>query len=359
MKETFRVTNFKEDTRDIIDKMSRILSEYDQKLSARQVYYRFIGDDLLPASWIDLEYNRKKGLPVDTKNTEKNYKRLLGILADARYAGLVDWDAIEDRGREPKVPSEWDSLDGLVDAAVEQFRLPRRRDQPRHLELWVEKDALAGVLGPIARRAHVPLVVNKGYSSASAMKAAADRMLEACGVAVARRQCGSCAEDYSYRYPDGTCKGCGSKIDRSGVLFRYEDTDGEQVEDSKKDVVVLYLGDHDPSGEDMVRDVRDRLTEFGVPNLEVVKVALTMVQIRRFKPPPNPAKVTDSRAAAYIAQFGNQSWELDALPPRELNRIVEQAIAKYTDRELMDAAIERENADRERVREAIERSRNS
>lgn len=355
MRETFRVVSFKEDTREIVDKMNDVLSEYSgQKLSARQVYYRFIGDDLLPAGWVDVAYNRKHKLPDDTKNTEKNYKRLLSILSDARYAGLVDWDAIEDRGREPKVPGEWDSIDDIVDAAVEQFRLPRRADQPRHLELWVEKDALAGVLGPIARRWHVPLVVNKGYSSSSAMKAAADRMLAACGVARVELRCDGCGTRFANRNRLGKCSGCDAV---TGAEPLYFDSGDDVIHVVLKDVVVLYLGDHDPSGEDMVRDVEDRLREFGVPNLRVVKVGLTMEQIRRFDPPPNPAKVSDPRAAAYVAKFGGRSWELDALPPRELNRIVDQAVAKYTDRKLLDAQVAREATERERVRAAIERSR--
>lgn len=126
-----------------------------------------------------------------------------------------------------------------------------------------------------------------------------------------------------------------------------------------REVVVLYLGDHDPSGEDMVRDIRDRLTEFGVPNLDVRKIALTMEQIRRFRPPPNPAKVTDSRAAGYIAEHGAQSWELDALPPRELNRLVEVAITSTVDQAMMEVVIARENDERSRVKAALEVSRMS
>ncbi len=353
-KQQFRTTNFSEDKLAIMLKADAIVAEYGgQKLSARQVYYRFIGDNLLPDSWIDVEYNRKRNLPDDTKNTEKNYQRLIGMLVDARYAGLISWDAIEDRGREPRVPGEWSSVDEIVDAAVEQFRLPRWRDQPRYVELWVEKDALAGVLAPIARRWHVPLVVNKGYSSASAMKAAADRMLEACGVS-ARVQCRECAADFSYRCADGRCRDCGEK---SKAMFRYDDPDGNEAVSIDRDVRVLYLGDHDPSGEDMVRDIRERLEEFGVPNLEVEKIALTMPQIRRFNPPPNPAKVSDSRAKAYIEKYGDQSWEVDALPPREMNRLVDAAIASNVDQKLLDAIVAIEDAERRRVRAAIAKSR--
>src|SRR6185295_15111399 len=126
------------------------------------------------------------------------------------------------------------------------------------LELWVEKDALAGVLGPIARRAHIPLAVNKGYSSASAMKAAADRMLKAVGAASVVVSCDGCNSFVDDRDERGRCGACGEK---AGVTARAFNADGDT--DFDKEVVVLYLGDHDPSGEDMVRDIRDRLTEFG------------------------------------------------------------------------------------------------
>ena len=195
-------------------------------------------------------------------------------------------------------------------------------------------------------------MVNKGYSSASAMFASAQRMLEACGVERVEAVCDNCGAYADDRSPGGKCNACEAK---TNIVTRALDGDG--MDEFEKEVVVLYLGDHDPSGNDMVRDIKDRLTEFGVPNLKVEKLALTMAQIRRFKPPPNPAKLTDSRATAYIEEFGNQSWELDALPPRELNRLVEEAIARNVDEELMDAAIARENADRKRVRAAIERSR--
>lgn len=286
--EKFRDINFRADSLARIERINTILAEYDgQKLTARQVYYRLVAAAVIP-------------------NTPTSYKNLTGLLADARYAGLVDWDIIEDRGREPDSPNEWESLDELVDAAVRGWRSPRWATQDYHVELWVEKQALAGVLGPIARRHHITLMVNKGYSSASAMKESADRMIAA-----------------------------------------------------GKEPILLYLGDHDPSGNDMVRDVRDRLTEFGVDDLTVRKLALTMEQIEEFDPPPNPAKITDSRAANYIAEFGDSSWELDALPPAELNNIVTAAIAEYVDDEAMEATLAIEKAERNRVMRAIAKSRKS
>ncbi len=129
------------------------------------------------------------------------------------------------------------------------------------------------------------------------------------------------------------------------------------MHEKTKEAVILYLGDHDPSGEDMVRDVDARLREFHVRKLTVFKVALTMQQIKQYKPPPNPAKLTDSRATAYIEKFGTKSWELDALPPRELTRIIRRSLDKLIDRERMDAVIAREGRDKEILRKAFEKTR--
>jgi len=283
----FRNKRISDDRLAMIEKAQDILTEYDTKLTARQLYYQFVSRDLIP-------------------NTPRSYQNMTALITDARYAGLIDWDAIEDRGREPSVPLQFNNLRERVDLALSNYRLPRWEDQPVYTELWVEKQALAGVLSPLAREYHATLMVNKGYSSASAMYESAERISQATG----------------------------SGYDRDAIIF--------------------YLGDHDPSGEDMVRDIQARLEEFGCESLEVRKLALTMAQIKRFKPPPNPAKLTDSRAKAYIEKFGNESWEVDALPPRELTRIIRVAFDDVIDREKMDAVVERENSDKERLRELVE-----
>ncbi len=296
--EQFRTINFRADTREKIDRANAIISEYGgQKLTARQIYYQFVSRDWLA-------------------NTVKNYKMLTSVLTDGRYNGDIDWDAIEDRGREPDSPGDWKHINNILDAAVHSFKLPRWRNQEYYVEVWVEKMALAGVLAPITHKHHVTLMVNKGYSSASAMYESAQRMMSEINA----------ADD-----------------DEADKLLDLYGRD-------TKIPVVLYLGDHDPSGKDMVRDIEARLTEFGVPDLEVCSVALTTAQVKKHKPPPNPAKLTDSRAKAYIAEFGPHSWELDALPPRELNQIVEDAIAERKDQALFDAVIQEEERQRTKVR---------
>ncbi len=331
-RDKFRSTTFQPDSAARIELIDDIIAEYEgQKLTARQVYYQLVARDIVP-------------------NTPRSYQNLTALLTDARYAGLVDWEAIEDRGREPVTPSEWDTIEEIVDLAIKQFRLPRWAGQRNYVELWVEKQALAGVLAPIARKWHVTLMVNKGYSSASAMKEAADRMIEACGIETDTccAECDSLDKTYDHDDENGRVTERCDQCRKRWRPKRYTEVQGRQP-------IVLYLGDHDPSGKDMVRDIHDRLVEFGVTNVLVPVVALTMAQIKNHKPPPNPAKITDSRAKAYIAEFGNQSWELDALPPRELNRLVEAAIGAVVDRGLMDAVIAQEVEDRERMTKAIGR----
>lgn len=283
----FREINFRDDRRDTINKMIEIVEEYagqNLRLTARQLYYQFVARDYIP-------------------NTQRSYKNLTGLLADARYAGLIDWNSIEDRGREPTVWQQYDSIRVMVERQINSFRLPRWDTQPCYVELWVEKQALAGVLEPIAADYHSTLMVNKGYSSASAMFESAQRFI--------RRQ------------------------------------------DNNQKPVLFYLGDHDPSGEDMVRDIEARLKEFGVFDIEVRKLALTMAQIEEFEPPPNPTKMTDSRANAYVDKFGNESWEVDALPPDELAKIIRAAFDEVVDADAMDAVKDDERKQKKKLKAAL------
>ena len=115
------------------------------------------------------------------------------------------------------------------------------------------------------------------------------------------------------------------------------------------DDVILYFGDHDPSGMDMIRDVRERLYEFGI-HIEVIPVALTMEQIKKFNPPPNPAKITDPRAKWYIEKYGKTSWELDALPPKELIRLAENAVKSIINIDLYNLMLDKEQSDIEELK---------
>lgn len=284
----YQEKSFRPDSIAKLNTANAIIAKYlamGLRLTLRQLYYQFVAHHGL-------------------LNNERSYQNLGKLISEGRLAGLVDWNAIEDRGRVADVPRQWSSAKDLIEIALDQFRLPRWEGQDTYVELWVEKQALAGVLEPVAQKHHVTLMVNKGYSSQSAMHESAQRFI---------------------RHVRGDVRRC----------------------------VLVYLGDHDPSGEDMVRDVRERLQMFGVPRLHVTKLALTMAQVEEYDPPPNPAKVTDSRAAAYIEKHGEHSWEVDALDPSVLVQLITDEIGKYLDPEVMEQVKEREREQVGRVRELL------
>ena len=288
MKRRFMTKNFGLAARERIDLCNEVITQYlgmGLRLTLRQLYYQLVTKNVIA-------------------NREQEYKGLGKLLSDARLCGLVDWSAIEDRVRRPDVPQDFEDLNELVNAALASYRLPRWRGQKNYVELWVEKDALSGVLAPLGRQYHVTIMVNRGYSSQSAMYESAQRF--------------NVAEE------DG----------RSCFLF--------------------YLGDHDPSGEDMVRDVRDRLERFNC-DLEVRKIALTMEQVEQYDPPPNPAKMSDSRAQNYVALHGDSSWEVDALPPDVLQQLIRDAVEEVLDQAVMDEVVAEEELDKTRLREALEK----
>jgi hypothetical protein len=288
MKETFVEKAFGEKRRKTIETANRIIAEYQAagyRLTLRQLYYQFVSKDLIP-------------------NSERSYKNLGTAISDGRLAGLIDWDAIEDRVRVPKVPNEFEDVEDLVRAAISSYRLPRWNGQKNYVELWIEKDALAGVLQPLASQHHVTLMVNRGYSSQSAMYESAQRFIQA-------------GRKHNNRH-------------------------------------LLYLGDHDPSGEDMVRDVADRLSMFGA-TVNVEKLALTRDQVDQYDPPPNPAKTTDSRASDYVAKHGNSSWEVDALPPEVLSQVINDAIGALVDQSKMDKIKKREELDKKALKTAAKK----
>jgi hypothetical protein len=128
----------------------------------------------------------------------------------------------------------------------------------------------------------------------------------------------------------------------------------EKCGEDGKQPKLFYLGDHDPSGEDMVRDIRDRLEMFGVEDLEVRKIALTTEQIKKHHPPPNPAKLTDPRAKDYIEKHGESSWEVDALPPNVLASIVKTSFQGILDMDAMEAVKAKEEEDKSALKKAVE-----
>jgi hypothetical protein len=116
--------------------------------------------------------------------------------------------------------------------------------------------------------------------------------------------------------------------------------------------IILYFGDHDPSGLDMIRDIRERMQDFWI-DIDVVPVALTMQQIEKYNPPENYAKITDPRAKWYISEYGDKSWELDALPPAVLIDLVENAIKEHIDISLYKEQLKKEEKDIKKLKSLL------
>ena len=109
--------------------------------------------------------------------------------------------------------------------------------------------------------------------------------------------------------------------------------------------IVFYLGDHDPSGLDMTRSLREELSLYARAPIEVVRLGLNLDQVRELRLPPNPAKETDRRFEQYVRETGcTDSWELDALSPAFIDGLIEQAISDLVDHEAWKEALGREQA---------------
>lgn len=276
MKVCYREIKFRRDSLVLINKINQIISEYQDmgySLTLRQVYYQLVARDIIP-------------------NTERSYKNIGNLISDGRIAGLIDWEAIEDRTRNMQKNSHWSSPGDIINSAALSFAFDKWADQEHYVEVWVEKEALVGIVGQMASELDVPYFSCRGYVSQSEMWAASQRL---------------------------------RSMERRGQR-----------------VVIIHLGDHDPSGRDMSRDIFDRLDFFSAPPI-FRRIALNMDQIEQYNPPPNPTKITDSRADGYIAEFGYESWELDALSPAVMASLIRSNVEEFCDLNLFRAAKRRED----------------
>jgi len=292
MKHQFVEHRFGVESTALIFVIERIMNSYEAqgfKLSLRQLYYQLVAQCLLPDGWEDPH--------TGSKNNPKSYAKIGDLVTQGRMAGLLDWDMIEDRTREMIQPPMWKNPSEIVQAAAGQFAIDRWKEQNNHVEVMVEKSALEGVLIPVCRELGIRFTANRGYSSASTMYEAGQRLRH---------------------------------FVRMG-----------------KEVHIIYLGDHDPSGMDMTRDIRERLSLFSGGDVDTIRVALNFDQVEKLNPPENPAKLSDSRAAAYIEEFGESSWELDAIEPRMLADLVTKRVKKLTDKDQWEVTMATEAQMRE------------
>lgn len=272
----------------VIEKANEIIEAYEAQgftLTLRQLYYQFVARDLIA-------------------NNQKEYDNLGAAIVDGRMVGLIDWHAITDRTRNLKSVAHWSNPAHIINVVADQFRIDKWANQDARVEVWIEKDAVAGIVEGVCEELDVPYFSCRGYTSVSEMWAGAMRL--------------------------------------RGHMRNH------QVP------VILHFGDHDPSGMDMTRDIGKRLETF-MGGLEVRRLALNWDQIQEFSPPPNPTKLGDSRAAAYITEFGHESWELDALEPSVLVNLIRDTVIEFRDDDKWAQMVEREDEDRALLSKASER----
>lgn len=270
--QTFRFTD---ESLKMIATMNGIIEDFVAQgfvLTVRQLYYQLVARDLIP-------------------NNERSYKRITNLANDARVGGFIDWDAIEDRTRSFVRRQRWESGKQILDSAARGFHMDMWENQRTRPFVIIEKEALVGVLQEICHTHDVPLLAARGYPSGTVLR----------------------------------------EFAVSDIIPYAHD----------QNVTVIHLGDHDPSGLDMTRDLRERIAMFAEAStygfeVELVRIALNMDQIKARKPPPNPAKVTDSRFEEYQREYGDDSWELDALPPAYLVELAENEILKCRDDDLWE-----------------------
>lgn len=360
MKLSFISKKFNPEQEHVIAQATDIIERYQgmgYRLTLRQLYYQFVSGNLFPASRSYINTGGKWVLsPRGSINAEPNYKWLGGIIADARMAGLVDWHMIEDRGRITTSVTHWDSPQQLLSAAAEGFEQDKWRDQNNYVEVMVEKQALEGVLEPVCNRLGIRFTSNKGYSSATALFDAGQRLKRQF---IERAQRNDLLDNKSTRFPLNVGlsnlveSGYLSTPDFAGDIPRLSITE-KGAQEGWPRIAIIYFGDHDPSGIDMTRDIEDRLSQFSdMTPMEVHRVALNMDQIDELNPPENPAKETDSRAASYIAKFGNSSWELDAVQPDALAEMVEGKILEFRDEVVWEKSLAIEKKQRAKISKAI------
>jgi hypothetical protein len=264
--------NFSEPHMRVIERANEICEQYAAQgydLTLRQLYYQFVSRGLIP-------------------NRQQEYKRLGDIIGQARLAGLLDWDYINDRTRNLRELAHWSSPNDILSAVARQYRERMWENQRHHIEVWIEKDALIGVIEGVCNGLDLPHFSCRGYTSISEVWSAARRL--------------------------------------------------ERAIEAGQECLIVHLGDHDPSGIDMSRDIEARLRlfiegdGFEADMLTVDRVALNFDQVARYNPPPNPAKLTDSRAVGYIERHGDESWELDALEPTVIGDLIRDTVEPYIDR---------------------------
>jgi len=274
-------------TTELITAAMKVLAQ-EWPMTIRQLFYRLV-------SMLIIE------------NCLRDYQRVSTAMTKAREDGRVPYERIVDRSRASYSSRRWTNLQILGDVlekALVNYRRDYWQDQPYHVEIWCEKDAVTGSIEPVMKEYGINIEAIRGFNSTTNIHTTAERLLR-------------------------------------------------QKEDGKE-ITILYLGDWDPSGRDIERDLGERLSEYTLTGNKIELdsrmiewVAIFPEDIKKFNLPPLRVKDKDPRSRGFKRRYGNEAVELDALPPTELRRRLKQAIDQVIDHDAWNRAKTVENAERE------------
>lgn len=260
-----------------------VLDQYSgTAVTVRQLYYRLVAGGVIP-------------------NVIRSYKNLVAALSDWRRSGDIDFSAFEDRtrhmshmdtGMRTDDPAAWARF--FLQQGVENaknYSLARWYGQQERVIVAVEKQALEGPFTEICRELDVDLVVARGYPSLSYLHEIAQAILDP-------------------RVNDG------------------------------RDTVVLYFGDHDPSGQNIPEVIERDLGGLFSARFELIRVALNPDQVEEMELIPAPVKLTDSRANTFIAEHGEEVYELDAIEPNTLQQMIRDAVNEHFDDDIYEGMVD-------------------
>lgn len=240
------------------------------------------------------------------ENTRSRYQAVSNVLRDARKCGVVPWEQVEDRLRRPRIVNMWSDLADFADTVQRAYRRDVWIEQPTYFETWLEKDALSGIFEDVLQPYGLTLNVGRGYDGWDSIRNAAERFLDC----------------------------------------------------DREDTAILYFGDFDPSGENMVDSLRKRLAFFDCEP-EIIKCALTAEDIQLYNLPPGVTKEGDTRSKAFIEKFGDVCVELDALPGGVLRDRLTTEVEKRMDMRALAKVKAQEERERTQLIEILTRLKNS
>jgi hypothetical protein len=235
------------------------------------------------------------------ENSRKDYQRVSTAMTKARNDERIPFDAIVDRSRPEYMPNVFEDAADYADVVSNGYRKDYWEIQPNRVEVWCEKDSIIGSIEDLTNKLGVMVRVARGFLSTTKAHALAGA-----------------------------------------------------IKKNHKPMTIFYLGDHDPSGRVIETDMYERIHSYGA-EFTIKRLAIFATDIAKFKLPPLRVKESDSRAASFLRRYSNRCVELDALPPTELRRRIEEAITAMLDRDLWDRAVIVEEAELASIRQIVER----